>query len=135
MYMDTFSKLQPPNAVHIKVDIVVQDKQEDKDEIKFIRPRPRSTHITEFNSFFQISNKNEDEEEEEEEKRSNFVSNKCKIWSSKKLYVDPLMTSYDILYKLIVQAFDLKKFVFKFIYFLSLIATYTSFSKLGKKNK
>jgi len=115
--MDTFSKLQPPNAVHIKVKIVSQlnenseEVEEEREELEknISRPRPRSAHINDFNSFFQTSPSSLSSNNNNEPSQINGPKNKYKLLAAKKLFVDPTMTSYDVLYKLIVQAFDLKK--------------------------
>ena len=45
--MDTFSKLTPPNAIRIRVDIFTD---EETNEFAHMPPRPRSSHITDIDT-------------------------------------------------------------------------------------
>ena len=113
--MDNFSKLHPPNAVHIKVKIIVSNEPKP--------PRPRSDHINEcelFAPLSSITNLNHLSSRSinslcDNNGNREAIDGHFKVLDAKKLYVDPLMTNFDLLHSLITNAFDLKQWVFLFL--------------------
>ena len=119
--MDTFSKLRPPDAIRIKVKLISleptksgsHDNQKndfesspvvlDKivantklNELTSAQPPPT---LTQTPNCTNTANKNLDAN----------AKLSFKVISAKKLFVDPQMTSYDMLHNLIVHAFDIKQ--------------------------
>ena len=109
--MDTFSKLTPPNAIRIRVEIFTN---EETNEFAHT-PRPRSSHITNIDTDNRHVDDNDKRERETALVSEQIIINTSKIGhkqicsANKQLLVDPAMTSYGVLYDLIAKAFDLKK--------------------------
>jgi hypothetical protein len=131
--MDNFSKLHPPNAVHIKVNVIVKNIKpntikppsqpifisktpppQTKVHLKPQVQRSRSYHVNEkSDSYACLDNLKSPPTQKVSltEKEDAY-----KIIAAKKLFVDPLMTSYDVLYNLIIHAFQLEQSEFKMSY-------------------
>jgi len=109
--MDTFSKLTPPNAIRIRVEIFTNEETNEYAHT----PRPRSSHITDIDTDNRHVDDNDSRERETALVSEQIIINTSKMGhkhtctANKQLLVDPAMTSYDVLYDLIAKAFDLKK--------------------------
>ncbi|CAF1017040.1 unnamed protein product, partial [Brachionus calyciflorus] len=85
--METFSKLRPPDAVRIKAKLL-EKKSESSD------PSPGSQDLTSC---------------DESPRTKSSIDTNYRVKQIKKFCVDPLITSYDILFNLISQAFGIKE--------------------------
>ena len=69
--MDTFSKLTPPNAIRIRVEIFTD---EETNEFAHSPPRPRSSHITDIDTDNRVVDVVDDYDNRERERQ--YLTNK-----------------------------------------------------------
>ena len=111
--MDNFSKLRPPDAIRIKVRVITayspkslndgvttstcRNEASESSSPSFQRPRSMQISSTDLNAQLNTAH------------LLTVANNTYQIVDAKKLFVDPQMTSYEMLSGLIVQAFDIKQ--------------------------
>lgn len=109
--METFSKLRPPDAVRIKVKIIepttaavagpgitIASTEQTKNDSKSFYLSSSCANLVAAVQDPSISNKSSPQ----------TAAQQYRIVETKKFCVDPQITSFDILYNLIAQAFNIK---------------------------